>query len=265
MTQCHVLYDFTPHALERDFWGSKRALYEAFFGAFHDFIAQKDPDVLARHGVTEKKAFLSFCQDWTAEGKDSLYAMGFAFHPYFLMPTESLALEAQDEEHFIGWCWRHDRFRSFITFLVNYFAYWRNDEGCTRFAPYNHADRFFASSWAALVDTGKLFYFTSDTVYVWHSFRIKYILDHIPGVATSPLVLPETVDAGTLPPDPAIAGYLFQGWFASPDDKNALTGVTHDMTLYPRFLFHDRYDYWEREEPTLTKVLEEPYKKCDPA
>ena len=70
---------------------------------------------------------------------------------------------------------------TFINFLITFFDWWRNDEGCTCMDPYNYADNFFVGSWAALVDTSKLFYYTAETVHFWQSFRVKYAIDNIPG------------------------------------------------------------------------------------
>lgn len=248
-----------------DIYSSKEELYRSFFGSFYDFILTKDTKVMSDHNIKNKEDFLHFCLDWFAEGKDSLYAMGFAFHPYFLMKTESLDINDQDEDHFIGWCYKHGYYRQFIDFLINWFAYWRNDEGCTCMDPYNHADKFFVSSWAALVDTGKMFYFDSSTVYFWQSYRVKYILDHIPGVLLKPVTLPKQMREPFELPDLKVAGYTFLGYFLDEEGTQPIRKVTQDVTVYPKFEAHDKYDYWEKEEKKIKKVYMEPYTHCDPA
>ena len=147
----------------------------------------------------------------------------------------------------------------FINFLISFFAYWRNDEGCTSFNPYNHADDFFNSSWAALVDTTKLFYFSSETVYHWHSYRIKYLLDHIPGV-----ILDKTLS--NINKDDLkkvhIAGYEFIGWYEEDKKVNKTNDLKNVKLVLKR---KDFYNYWEREFPIIPKVITKEYKKVDPA
>ena len=112
---------------------------------------------------------------------ENCYGIGFAFHDYYLTVCEGGKIEDQPTDTFIGSMFHQGKYLDFLNFLISFFAYWRNDEGCTCFDPYNHADDFFNSNWATLVDTSKLFYFTSETVYHWQSFRVKYVLDNIPG------------------------------------------------------------------------------------
>lgn len=229
-------------------WASKSSLYEAFFGAFYEFIRERDPDLLSSHNASDKASFLSLCQDWDAEGQNSLYGMGNAFCQYYVMETLSQDIAEQDTDHFIGWCYQNGKFKPFINFLISFFAYWRNDEGYTTFSPYNHGDRFFYDSWAALVDTGKLFYFSSTTVYSWQSKRVKYCLDHIPGVVLTPYAIPTSgVGPLTLPKTIDLAGYQFLG-YVSADGEDVTTTVTKSMTVTPRFKATDIYDYWDQEE-----------------
>ena len=126
-----------------------------------------------------------------ADGKENCYSMGFAFHKYFILDMMEGSLDKQPETVFIGYCHKNDLFTDFINFLITFFAWWRNDEGCTVMDPYNYADNFYVSGWAALVDTSKLFYFTSETVYWWHSFRVKYVLEQSQVVELPDLVKPE--------------------------------------------------------------------------
>ena len=171
--------------------------------------------------------------------------MGFSFHKYYLTPQERGKIENQPESTFIGYCFKNNKFIDFLNFLITFFAWWRNDEGCTCFNPYNHADEFFNSSWAALVDTSKLFYLTSETVYHWQSFRVKYALDHIPGV----ILKHPTSKTDSM----KVAGYEFLGF----EERNQIQ--------YATFKRKDTYNYWEKEEKTIEKVYVSNYKKVDPA
>ena len=175
-------FEIKDHKIGVDIWMNKKDLFNSFYKEFYNFIkkhgGKKD---LLEHNIHNVKEFYEFA-DWNAGGKDSCYAMGFAFHKYYLSAGDGRTLDDQPETTFIGYCHKNNLFSDFISFLITFFAWWRNDEGCTCFDPYNHADEFLHSSWAALVDTSKLFYLTSETVYHWQSFRVKYARDNIHGV-----------------------------------------------------------------------------------
>ena len=184
--------------------------------------------------------------------------MGFSFHKYFVLDMMNGTLDKQPDTVFIGYCHKNGLFTDFINFLITFFAWWRNDEGCTVMDPYNHADDFYVSGWAALVDTSKLFYFTAETVYWWHSFRIKYVLDNIPGVFLS-----EVPTSGL--PKIRIAGYEFLGWYDSlEEDAKLLESIDNVKITYGKIKRKDVYDYWGKEEKTIKKVYVENFKKVDP-
>ena len=233
------------HQIGVDFWNSKRELFEKFYGAFYQFILEHGgKEDLESHNVKSVEDFYNYA-DWNAEGKDSCYAMGFSFHKYYLTPEEGGKIENQPESTFIGYCYHNNLFTDFLDFLITFFAWWRNDEGCTCFDPYNHADEFFNSSWAALVDTCKLFYLTAETVYHWQSFRVKYALDHIPGVI---LHHPKDINDRLY-----VAGYEFLGF--KEENKVIIASLKRK----------DFYNYWEKEEKKIHKVYIKDYKKVDPA
>ena len=96
-----------------------------------------------------------------------------------------------------------------------------------------------------MVDTSKLFYLTSKTVYHWQSFRVKYALDHIPGV----ILKHPTSKFDSM----RVAGYEFLGF----EERNQIQ--------YAIFKRKDTYNYWEKEEKTIEKVYIANYKKVDPA
>lgn len=238
-------FELRDHEFGVDFWHSKKELFEHFFGDFYEFIlSHGGKEDLESHNIHSLEDFYAYA-DWNADGKDSCYAMGFSFHKYYLTPVEGDTLENQPDTTFIGYCYKNNLYKDFLNFLVTFFAWWRNDEGCTCFDPYNHADDFFNSSWAALVDTCKLFYLNAQTVYHWQSFRVKYALDHIPGVL---LQYPIDEDDELI-----VAGYEFLGY-----DKE-------DGKLIANFKRKDTYNYWEYEEKNIKKVYVKDYKKVDPA
>ncbi len=238
-------YRIKDHQIGVDFWNSKDELFKAFYGEFYKFIlAHHGKQDLENSNITSVEDFYKYA-DWFSGGKDSCYAMGFSFHKYYLTPMTAGKIEDQPVDTFIGYCYHNNLFKDFLNFLITFFAWWRNDEGCTCFNPYNHADEFFNSSWAALVDTSKLFYLTSETVYHWQSFRVKYALDHIPGVI---LKHPSAEN-----PKIWVAGYEFLGY----DEIDGVKTAT--------FKRKDTYNYWEVEEKKIEKVYVEDYKKVDPA
>lgn len=238
-------YIIKDHQIGVDFWNSKEDLFKAFYGKFYEFILNHNGSQdLINHNINSVEDFYKFA-DWNAEGKDSCYAMGFTFHKYYLTPSENRNIENQPVDTFIGYCYHNNLFKDFLNFLITFFAWWRNDEGCTCFDPYNHADEFFLSSWAALVDTSKLFYLTSETVYHWQSFRVKYVLDHIPGV----ILQHPTKENKRM----WVAGYEL----VEINEEN-----NTDIYTFKR---KDTYNYWEVEEKKIKKNIVEDYKKVDPA
>jgi hypothetical protein len=252
---------FVEHELKKDLWLSKKDLFNQFFGAFYDFIKTHSGEkALQENAIHSKEEFLAFASDWNSGGRDSCYGLGFGFSSFFLEESMKGSLATQSENYFVGYCLKNHQFEDFLNFLVSFFAYWRNDEGCTCFNPYNYCDNFFVSSWASLVDTAKLFYFSSETVYWWQSFRVKYVLDHIPGV-----MLEEFKEEEDLP-KVKVAGYEFLGWFANPEDETPITSVTKGTTtVYGKLKRRDVYNYWEKEEKTIVKVYDDKnYHRVDP-
>ena len=245
-----VKFIVEDHKLYNDFYLSKNDLFEAFFGEFYKFIKnykskeRVGKNDLKKYNIQSVEDFYKFA-DWYADNRENCYGMGFAFHDYFLTVEEGGKIENQPTDTFVGYCYQKGLFKDFLDFLITFFAWWRNDEHCTNFNPYNHADDFFNSSWAALVDTCKLFYLTGQTVYHWQSFRVKYALDNIPGVI---LQLPLDEDDEFI-----VAGYEFLGW-----DKE-------DGKFAANFKRKDTYNYWEYEEKKIKKVYVKDYKKADPA
>lgn len=258
-----VNYLFKEHEIGKDFWLNKKHLIDSFFGDFYDFIfthGGKD-DLLAKE-IHNRQEFIAFA-DWYADGKENCYGIGFAFYKYYLTVDDGGKIENQPQDTFIGYCYHNGKYLDFLNFLITFFAWWRNDEHCTNFNPYNHADDFFGSSWAVLVDTSKLFYFTGETVFGWQSYRVKYACDNIPGTILTPYQQTITYDNAITLPRIRVAGYEFLGWY---DDKgNKIEKCAKDMMVYADFKRKDIYDYWEKEEKTINKVYTPTYKKVDPA
>ena len=258
-----VKYSLGEHKIAYDFWLSKKHLVDSFLGDFYDFIlSHNGKEDLENKKIYSKDDFIAFA-DWYADGQENCYGMGFAFHDYFLTAVEGGKIEDQPTDTFIGYCYHNGKYLDFINFLITFFAWWRNDEHCTCFDPYNHADDFFNSNWAVLVDTCKLFYFTAETVFWWQSFRVKYAIDNIPGTFKSDYVEEALYDCEVVLPKLRVSGYEFLGWF---DNKgNKVEKANDDICVVAQFKRKDIYNYWEKEEKTIKKVYDPNYKKVDPA
>ena len=132
-------FEIKDHKIAVDIWMNKNEIFHSFYKEFYNFIkkhgGKKD---LLEHNIHNVKEFYEFA-DWNAGGKDSCYAMGFAFHKYYLSAGDGRTLDDQPETTFIGYCHKNNLFSDFLSFLITFFAWWRNDEGCTCFDPYNHA------------------------------------------------------------------------------------------------------------------------------
>lgn len=258
-----INYSLGEYKIGKDFWLSKKQLFESFYGDFYDFIKNHNGEKdLLNKNIKSKEDFYAFA-DWNADGKDNCYGIGFAFHDYFLTVEEGGKIENQPTSTFIGYCYHNDLYRDFINFLITFFAWWRNDEHCTNFNPYNHADDFFNSNWAVLVDTSKLFYFTGETVFWWQSFRVKYAIDNIPGTFKTDFKETVEYDSLTKLPRIRVSGYEFLGWYN--EENQLVEEADKSMNLKAMFKRKDIYDYWEKEEKTIVKVKEASYNKVDPA
>ena len=257
---------FKDHLLNKDIWKSKQDLFKAYYGAFYEFIlnAKGGKEDLAKHNISSLEDFYNFA-DWYAGGMENCYGIGFAFHDYYHEVCENGKIEDQSQEKFIGYLYHNDKFTDFLNFLITFCAWWRNDEGCTRFVPYNHADDFFNSNWATLVDTSKLFYFTAETVYHWQSFRVKYALDNIPGVILSEYNEEIEVSSVDELPKIRVAGYEFKGWVDEEGNTISKLDSEDSNSVYANLVRKDFYNYWEKEEKTIYKEHDPNYKKVDPA
>ena len=251
-----------PLEIGKELWRSKKELFRSFYGDFYDFILNHNgKEDLEKNNIFTKEDFYNFA-DWNAGGKDSCYAMGFAFHDYYLEAVEGGLIQEQTDEKFIGYLYQNGKYLDFLQFLITFFAWWRNDEGCTSFNPYNHADEFFNSNWAALVDTSKLFYLSSETVYHWQSFRVKYALDHIPGTIIGSVSDELEVQRNEELPRVRVSGYELLRY---ENENGEIVTKADQEKVYAILKRKDTYNYWEKEEKTITKVYDPNYKKVDPA
>jgi len=222
---------------------TKRNLYIDFFTDFYNFMVEYTQANFLRYSIDNAEQFLAFCENWNSNGKDSFGGVGDAFGKYFVAREIGGTLDSQPETSFIGYCYKNKKYVDFIPHLMEFFAYWRTDEGYTGGPsdPNNLGNDFFASPWAALVDTCKFFYFTSDNLndtYPWfRSERVKNALDNVPGLETFNYPTDGTIESPVILIDAVRNGYTFLGWF--DEDGNQITEVYKEMTVYAK---------WEKQE-----------------
>ena len=223
-------------------FSTKEDLYRAYFTDFYNFMKENTNANFAKYGISDVEDFLLFCKDWNADGHDEMGGIGYAFADYYVDYNVGSSLEDQPTDTFIGYCYQNNRYRDFLPHLIQFFAYWRTDEGYTGGPddPKHLGNDFFASPWGALVDTAKFFYFTSENLndkYAWfQSQRVKDALDNIPGVGVE---VPSFSGVSNEPVDlPEITreGYRFLGWFDSPaEDAAQVNRVWADGTVYAKW------------------------------
>lgn len=234
------------YVLGYDLFSTKYELYLDFFGNYYDFLVNNTDVDFSKFEIETKEDFLSFCYDWNANGRNSFYGVGDAFGKYYVTVEVGGTLENQPETTFIGYCYKNNMYKEFIPFLMQFFAYWRTDEGYTGGSsdPDNTGNDFFASPWASLVDTCKFFYFTSENLndtYPWFkSERVKYALDNVPGVDNNLLTPEGDTDHPVELKNPTREGYTFLGWYTSLEENGEKVTVAYDeITVYAK---------WEKNE-----------------
>lgn len=262
-----VTLKFINHELHQDLWLSKNDLYTNFMGGFYDFIVNNNgADDLNNNNIHSKKDFLEFAKRWDDTKQDNCYALGFSFHKYYATANGDYHIENQPQTTYIGYLYHNGIMLDFLNFLMSFFPYWRNDEGCTRFNPYNKCDNPFVSSWALLVDTAKLFCLNADTVYWWQSFRVKYCLNHIPGVILTNFQEEIEFENECPLPEIKVAGYKFECWHMDNDvNSKTILKVNNSCIVYAEITRKDIYNYWEKEEKNIIKVDDPNWKRVDPA
>ncbi len=212
---------------------TKDDLYEAYFTEFYNFLKTKTDCDLESLGIKNVDDFLRECLNWNFNNANSFQGVGNAFSKYYVTIKVGDTLANQPTDTFVGYCYKNNKFRDFLEHLEVFFAYWRTDEGYTTST--NNGNDFFASAWAALVDTCKFFYFTSDNLtdtYSWftkeRSPRVHYMLDNIPGVGKVNLV-EESINSMYLSSISRMH-YKFLGWYDEKGEKISLVSKDTKVT-----------------------------------
>lgn len=183
------------------------------------------------------------------------YIIGNLASKYYLEEVIGGKLEDQSEDYFIGYCYKNGKYVDLIHRLIVFFADWRRIEGCLE----PHAEDFFASSWAALVDTAKYFkYTTVDDLKKSPeapSLQCDTILNHLqncPGVYEPPIEVNHHEKQRLA--RPVRKGYYFYGWYDNPEFhgepiKYVDSDATSDLTYYARW---ETYTYFHSNDGYIT-------------
>lgn len=170
-------------SITEGYYANKDDIYVAYYSYFYDFLKNHTECDLENVSLED---FLVQGKTWTLNGRSDMYHFGDKYGRYYLSRQVGGTLEEQDENHFMGYCYKNGKFIDLIHHLETFFEYWRTDEGYTgsESDPENLGNDFYAEPWASMVDTAKFFYFTADTLqdkYAWFtSARVKEALDNIP-------------------------------------------------------------------------------------
>ena len=238
--------------LGKDNYNTREEFGQAWFRDFYKFIyTHGGIDKLEDEGIYNVDQFVALAYNYYA-GRGEMRYLGDTFSDYYLAKDVNGIIENQPDTHFLGFCYKNNRYKDFIPFLIRFFAYWRLDEHYASLRNYG-ADSF-ADRWATLVDTCKFFYFTVDTSYV-QTDRMQDCFNNCSGVVNGTLNQPSD---GYLSVDNNIKlrDYNFEGWYESPD----FAGEKVRWMMY-RDLRIDLYAKWsenktqiDADEANLTDV-----------
>lgn len=258
------------YELNGGYWDPKEEIKEAFFTDFYHFITTHYDSPLKTINVRD---FIHA----------KPYVMGSLASPFYLKEEIGGKLEDQPEEYFIGYCYHRGKYIDLIQHLIRFFADWRRIEGCAE----PHAEDFFASSWAALVDTAKFFAYTTledlqnspESPSVRCETILSY-LQHCPGAYEPPYVVDGTINQRLA--KPYRKGYYFYGWYDNPDFKGEPVHfvdrhATADLTYYARWktytylhsndgyrTFEELYDDFLRDFSSFLNTSVNKTIECDP-
>ena len=222
-----------------DVFRSKEELFQNFFTDFYNFLKEFYPESDVKDLSLEE--FLKIAIDWNF-GKGTMTGLANMFAQYYVEIEEDGIVEDQSEKVFIGYCYKNNKYRDFIKFIITFFGYWRTDEDYS--SGDIHGNDFFYFPWASLVDTCKFFHLTYDTLF--HFQRTERLLNCFSEVdsVVDTSKLPIEVDNIELPVLTR-RGYNFLGWYLDSEFNVKVERLSNDMenvNLYPK---------WEKKNYTV--------------
>ena len=219
-------------------YNNKQELFTAFFTEYYNFLNSKEPNqALIDNDINTLEDFLNVALDYNY-GKGQMRGLADIISGTFLDIEIGGKIEDQSTDKFIGYCYHNNLFREFIEFDMMFFSYWREDEGYT--TPTNNGSDFFASSWAALVDTCKFFYYDHTTSYV-KTTRVANCFKYIPGVAPNFHLTKNYIGEDLATLNIIYAGYKFDGFYMDENytisaNEYLKTCTDKEVTIYIKFV-----------------------------
>lgn len=205
---------------------SKEQLCEAFFTDFYYYIvAYHGTEHLEKNYLFNVNNFVELSQDFTGAGANNLYGIGNIAGRYMLTKDINGILENQSDNGFFGFCYKYGLYEDLLPFLINFFAYWRIDEGYANTS--NYGADIFAESWAPTVDIAKFFYYDENTSYV----KTERMIDCLTNTASVVYGLDDD------PMNIKLRGYKFMGWYDNPElSGSPVTDLTVHKKLYAKWV-----------------------------
>ncbi len=227
---------------------SKKELFESFFTDFYHYILYYHGTTkLEENNIRSLSDFLDLASDMNGGGTTNMRGIGNIACEYLLKKDINGVISNQPVTTFVGYCYQNNLYKDVLEFFINFFAYWRIDEGYANTS--NYGADFFAESWAPTVDIAKFFYYDVETSYV-KSDRMIDCLTNIAGVVYG-------MTSNTLPTDLRLRGYHFAGWYLTSDFTGEQITSLPDTSngkvkLYAKWIVND--DQQQKDLAAMTEI-----------
>ena len=220
-----TIYYLNPTTLNNVYL-SKDQLCEAFFTDFYYYIiAYHGAAHLENNNLYTVDDFVELSQNFTGAGANNLYGIGNIAGRYMLEKEINGILENQTDKAFFGFCYQNNIYRDVLPFFINFFAYWRIDEGYANQS--NYGADIFAESWAPTVDIAKFFYYDEKTSYV----KTDRMIDCLTNTASVVYGMDDNMQ------NLRLRGYKFMGWYDNPEFSGTpVTDLTGHKALYAKWV-----------------------------
>ena len=228
------------YILPENIYKSKDEMFFSFFSSFYQYIIdEKGADGLShltKYGINNLTDALTACKKWDNGHDSGIPIVGYVYAPYFFEnAVGSDFSDHQEEDSFIGFCLRNNKYIDLLHFFRQFFYYWRLDEGFTTNT--NNGSDFFASSYASIIDIAKFFYFTKEKLpsYFHDEKNIPELYDKVPGLLYEPVNIIETVTLNNydnieyiINPNFRCYGFMIDGYYLDDDFSTKIDKLTFD-------------------------------------
>lgn len=219
-----TIYYLNPETINGTYL-SKEQLCEAFFTDFYYYIVSyHGTSHLEKNELYDVYDFVELSQNFTGAGANNLYGIGNIAGRYLLEKDINGILENQTEKAFFGFCYQNGMYQDVLPFFINFFAYWRIDEGYANKS--NYGADIFAESWAPTVDIAKFFYYNEESSYV----KTDRMIDCLTNTASVVYGMDDDIM------NIRLRGYKFVGWYDNPEfTGDKLTDLNGHKKLYAKW------------------------------